>query len=251
MKLLISPRIAWLISLLPTCAYLIIIPVFIPRLSLVWNQLFKTITLSSLVSFNHHRIRIRRRIKDSRGFEIWDANGTKNWTRDASGERKPVSYRGRKFLARMLDRELYKSLDARHPRLFDYSIVYALSIPISPVIKHNLMASSPALEMKTRCRANGIDKSSRSYLNPGRAIREIPLVPSSWKINSRSTASNSPFFLQSRESGRANNVSSCIERNRWDLIPVLASFFSLPSSSNSLRPVSRVPSRNQFDPSAP
>lgn len=57
---------------------------------------------------------------------------------------------------------------AHHLRLFDHSIVFPLSIPISPVIKHNLMASSPALGMKTRCRANGIDKSSRPYLNPGR-----------------------------------------------------------------------------------
>lgn len=82
---------------------LIIIPIFIPRDTGChrFRAAFKTITLS----FRS----IRRRIKDSTGFEIWDANGRKNWTREASGERKPVLHRRRKFLARMLDRDMNRA----------------------------------------------------------------------------------------------------------------------------------------------
>lgn len=137
---------------------LIIIPIFIPRDTGChrFRAAFKTITLS------FRSISPRRRIKDSTGFEIWDANGRKNWTRAESANRFCTD-----------DENFWRACSieiwiAHHLRLFDHSIVFALSIPISPVIKHNLMASSPALGMKTRCRANGIDKSSRPYLNPGR-----------------------------------------------------------------------------------
>lgn len=154
---------------------LIIIPIFIPRHAIVTGFEPRLKQLPYPRSFQSlHSYARKERIKDSRGFEIWDARR----------ERKPVLYyRRRKFLrARMPDRERDVN---RAPNISDHSII--------PVTKRNLTKPRlllsgwklVAVQMESINLVSFVFKSrhswnsSRSFL-PKRLIQDqLPLIPHS------------------------------------------------------------------------